>query len=78
MVRSLPVDIHEYETKDPNWWLQKHKNDLAHLCIRTDQLIKAIESEDEDEIKSYIMLTKKLIEVFNKEGVGLYEVLGKE
>tara|TARA_B100000900_G_C19959138_1_gene464927 strand:+ start:191 stop:427 length:237 start_codon:yes stop_codon:yes gene_type:complete len=78
MVRSLPVDIHEYETKDPNWWLQKHKNDLAHLCIRTDQLIKAIESEDEDEIKTYIMLTKKLIEVFNKEGVGLYEVLGKE
>jgi len=78
MVRSLPVDIHEYETKDPNWWLQKHKNDLAHLCIRADQLIKALENENADQVEIYTKLIKKLIEVFNKEGVGLYEVLGEE
>ena len=78
MVRSIPVEIHEYETNDPHWWLEKHKNDLSHLCLRADQLMKAIEAGDEDNIKTYRMLIEKLIGVFNEQGIGLYEVLGEE
>lgn len=75
MVRSEEVPIEDYEEKDPRWWMQRHKNDLSHLCIRVDQLLKAMEEDDIDRIEKLSNLIRVLLGVFNDRKIGLYTVL---
>ena len=78
MVKSSRMKIEDYEKKEPLWWLNRHKSDLGHLCIRVDQLLKAMERDDIDQIEAYSGLIRKLLDSFNGNGIGLYEAFGSE
>ena len=78
MVKSKSTTIEDYEKKEPPWWLNRHKSDLSHLCIRVDQLLKAMEEDDIDRIEVYSGLIRKLLSSFNDSGIGLYHDFEEE
>ena len=78
MVRSIPTKIEEHELNDPQWWVGRHKENLSYMCIRMDQLLKAMEKDDIDKIESLAMIIRVALKNLNNEGIGLYEVLPGE
>ena len=78
MVRSIPIKIEEHELNDPQWWVGRHKEDLSYMCIRIDQLLKAMEKDDIDKIESLAMIIRVALGNLNDKGIGLYKVLPGE
>ena len=78
MVRSIPTKIEEHELNDPQWWVGRHKENLSYMCIRMDQLLKAMEKDDIDKIESLAMIIRVALKNLNDEGIGLYQVLPGE
>tara|TARA_B100001564_G_scaffold241426_1_gene204413 strand:+ start:1502 stop:1792 length:291 start_codon:yes stop_codon:yes gene_type:complete len=78
MVRTLPTKIKEYELKDSRWWMGRHKENLSYMCIRIDQLLKAMEEDDIDRIESLSMIIRVALKNLNDSGIGLYQVLPEE
>ena len=78
MVRSIPTKIEEHELNDPQWWVGRHKENLSYMCIRMDQLLKAMEKDDIDKIESLAMIIRVALKNLNNEGIGLYQVLPGE
>jgi len=78
MVRSIPIEIKQHELNDPQWWMGRHKENLSYMCIRIDQLLKAMEEDDIDRIETLSKLIKVALRNLNDSGIGLYEVLPGE
>ena len=78
MVRSIPVEIKQHELNDPQWWMGRHKENLSYMCIRIDQLLKAMEEDDIDRIETLSMIIRVALGNLNDKGIGLYEVLSGE
>lgn len=78
MVKSLPIKIEQYELNDPQWWVGRHKEDLSYMCIRIDQLLKAMEEDDIDRIETLSKIIRVALGNLNDKGIGLYEVLPGE
>ena len=78
MVRSIPTKIEEHELNDPQWWVGRHKENLSYMCIRIDQLLKAMEKDDIDKIESLAMIIRVALKNLNDQGIGLYQVLPGE
>ena len=78
MVRSTPIKIEEHELNDPKWWVGRHKENLSYMCIRIDQLLKAMEEDDIDRIETLSMIIRVALRNLNDSGIGLYEVLPGE
>ena len=78
MVRSIPTKIEEYELKDSRWWVGRHKENLSYMCIRIDQLLKAMEEDDIDRIETLSMIIRVALKNLNDSGIGLYRVLPGE
>jgi len=78
MVKSLPIKIEQYELNDPQWWVGRHKEDLSYMCIRIDQLLKAMEEDDIDRIETLSKIIRVVLGNLNDKGIGLYEVLPGE
>ena len=78
MVRSIPTKIEEHELNDPQWWVGRHKENLSYMCIRMDQLLKAMEKDDIDKIESLAMIIRVALKNLNNEGIGLYQELPGE
>ena len=78
MVRSIPIEIKQHELNDPQWWVGRHKENLSYMCIRIDQLLKAMEEDDIDRIETLSKLIKVALRNLNDSGIGLYEVLPGE
>jgi len=78
MVRSIPTKIEQHELNDPQWWVGRHKEDLSYMCLRMDQLLKAIEEDNIDRIETLSKIIKVALKNLNDKGIGLYEVLPGE
>ena len=78
MVKSLPIKVEQYELNDPQWWVGRHKEDLSYMCIRIDQLLKAMEEDDIDRIETLSKIIRVVLGNLNDKGIGLYEVLPGE
>lgn len=78
MVKSLPIKIEQYELNDPQWWVGRHKEDLSYMCIRIDQLLKAMEEDDIDRIETLSKIIRVVLGNLNDKGIGLYEDLPGE
>lgn len=78
MVKSLPIKIEQYELNDPQWWVGRHKEDLSYMCIRIDQLLKAMEEDDIDRIETLSKIIRVVLGNLNDKGIGLYEDLPVE
>ena len=78
MVRSIPITIEEHELNDPQWWVGRHKENLSYMCIRIDQLLKAMEEDDIDKIETLSMIIRVALKNLNDSGIGLYQVLPGE
>ena len=46
MTKLTPIRLKDYETKDPAWWCEHHKNTIAYLIHRLGEY-KSAESEQE-------------------------------
>ena len=75
MVKSLPIKIEQYELNDPQWWMGRHKEDLSYMCIRIDQLLKAMEEDDIDRIETLSKIIRVVLGNLNDKGIGIYQVL---
>ena len=78
MVRSIPIEIKQHELNDPQWWMGRHKENLSYMCIRMDQLLKAMEKDDIDKIESLTMIIRVALKNLNNQGIGLYQELPGE
>ena len=78
MVRSIPTKIEEYELKDPRWWVGRHKENLSYMCIRMDQLLKAMEKDDIDQIEALSKIIRVTVKNLNRDGIGIYETFPEE
>tara|TARA_B100000287_G_scaffold258693_1_gene243238 strand:+ start:476 stop:718 length:243 start_codon:yes stop_codon:yes gene_type:complete len=78
MVRSIPVEIKQHELNDPQWWMGRHKENLSYMCIRMDQLLKAMEEDDIDRIETLSMIIRVALRNLNDSGIGLYQVFPEE
>lgn len=78
MPRSKPMPLEDYEMKDPVWWLQQHKNSLGYLCIRADQLLEAMETNNVEDVVTYSKLLKVILATLNEKGIGVYDKLEEE
>ena len=78
MVRSIPITIEQHELNDPQWWVGRHKEDLSYMCLRIDQLLRAMEEDDIDRIETLSKIIRVALKNLNAKGIGLYEVLGEE
>ena len=78
MVRSIPIKIEEHELNDPQWWVGRHKEDLSYMCLRIDQLLRAMEEDDIDRIETLSKIIRVVLGNLNDKGIGLYEDLPGE
>ena len=39
MVQMSVQELADYEKKDPVWWCQHHKNTVAHVALRLEQVL---------------------------------------
>ncbi len=78
MVRSIPIKIEEHELNDPQWWVGRHKENLSYMCIRIDQLLKAMEKDDIDRIEMLSKIIRVALKNLNDDGIGLYDMLPGE
>lgn len=78
MVRSIPIKIEEHELNDPQWWVGRHKEDLSYMCLRIDQLLRAMEEDDIDRIETLSKIIRVALKNLNGKGIGLYEDLPGE
>ena len=78
MVRSIPVEIKQHELNDPQWWMGRHKENLSYMCIRMDQLLKAMEEDDIDRIETLSKIIRVALRNLNDSGIGLYQVFPEE
>ena len=78
MVRSIPIKIDEHELNDPQWWVGRHKEDLSYMCLRIDQLLRAMEEDDIDRIETLSKIIRVALKNLNGKGIGLYEDLPGE
>ena len=78
MVRSIPIKIEEHELNDPQWWVGRHKENLSYMCIRIDQLLKAMEEDDIDRIEMLSKIIRVALKNLNDDGIGLYDMLPGE
>ena len=78
MVRSIPITIEEHELNDSQWWMGRHKENLSYMCIRIDQLLKAMEEDDIDRIETLSMIIRVALRNLNDSGIGLYQVFPEE
>lgn len=78
MVRSIPIKIEEHELNDPQWWVGRHKENLSYMCVRIDQLLKAMEKDDIDRIEMLSKIIRVALKNLNDDGIGLYDMLPGE
>ena len=78
MPKSIPVKIEEHELNDPQWWVGRHKENLSYMCIRIDQLLKAMEKDDIDQIESLSRIIRVTLKNLNRDGIGIYEIFPGE
>ena len=78
MVRSIPIKIEEHELNDPQWWVGRHKENLSYMCVRIDQLLKAMEKDDIDRIEMLSNIIRFALKNLNDDGIGLYDMLPGE
>mgnify|MGYP001271352443 FL=1 len=78
MVRTIPIKIEEHELNDPQWWVGRHKENLSYMCVRIDQLLKAMEKDDIDRIEMLSKIIRVALKNLNDDGIGLYDMLPGE
>lgn len=78
MVKSIPIKIEEHELNDPQWWVGRHKENLSYMCVRIDQLLKAMEKDDIDRIEMLSKIIRVALKNLNDDGIGLYDMLPGE
>ena len=78
MVRIIPITIEEHELNDPQWWVGRYKEDLSYMCLRIDQLLRAMEEDDIDRIETLSKIIRVALKNLNGKGIGLYEDLPGE
>ena len=78
MPKSTPVKIEEHELKEPKWRLRRHKQNLSYMCIRMDQLLKAMEKDDIDQIEALSKIIRVTVKNLDRDGIGIYETFPEE
>ena len=78
MPRSRSLPLKDFEENDPLWWVRHHKDSLNYVCVRTKQLLKAMEDDNIDDIVTISMLLRVVLENLEKDGIGIYQDLPEE
>jgi|TARA_B100002052_G_scaffold299162_1_gene335815 hypothetical protein len=60
----MSVKLNEGEKKELAWWCRHHKENVAYLCQRFEQIIAAMDAGNEEKVEMYKSMMKAQLPAF--------------